>query len=196
MRKSSSDDSMERQQGSAEPPAGPRFLIIGRLLRPHGVRGEVRTEIITELPERFEWLKEAYLSRDPDDPQPQAVPVEGVRFHQNQVLLKLGGYETREAVDALRQLWLMVPLDEAIPLEEGEYYVYQMEGMSVYTDEGEYLGQLMEIIETRANDVYLVQQEVDGQMKELLLPDIDEVILDVDVESKRMTVHLLDGLRD
>jgi 16S rRNA processing protein RimM len=71
-----------------------------------------------------------------------------------------------------------------------------MEGMSVYTDEGEYLGQLMEIIETRANDVYLVQQEVDGQVKELLLPDIDEVILEVDVVSKRMTVHLLDGLRD
>jgi len=174
------------QEDSTEP----AFLVIGRVSRPHGVRGEVRVEIYTELPERFTWLDMVYMSRMPDDPEPRSVSVESVRFHQGYALLKLGQYETRGDVEALRGAWLMVPGEEALPLEEGEHYHYQLEGLEVYTEDDDYLGQLVEILETGANEVFVVQ----GPRGEVLLPNITDVVREVDVAVGRMTVHLLDGL--
>jgi 16S rRNA processing protein RimM len=85
---------------------------------------------------------------------------------------------------------LQVPKDEAIPLEEGEYYLYQLEGLAVYTDEGEHLGELVEVLETKANNVFIVH----GSRGEVLLPDTEEVVLEIDFENGRMKVHLLPGL--
>jgi len=164
----------------------PRFLVIGRVVKPHGVRGEMRVEIITELPERFTWLEMVYIGEN--DPQPAGV--ESVRFHKGLALVKLAGYETREAAAALRSQLLLVPEDEGIPLEEGEYYLYQLEGLAVYTDEGEHLGRLVEVLETKANNVFII----DGPRGEVLLPDTEEVVLDIDFENGRMEVHLLPGL--
>ena len=179
------------QQGSADGPVEPRFLIIGKIVKPHGIRGEVSAVIITELPERFEWLETVFLSRDSEDVAPRPVAVRAVRFHKGQVLLRLAGYDTRNEAETLRATWLMAPEAEGIPLAEGEHYHFQLEGLSVYTEEGEFLGTVAEIIRTKANDVFLVR---DGE-EELLLPDIDEVIKGIDVDSGRMTVHLLPGLR-
>lgn len=179
-------------EGAGQGPAGdaPRFLVIGRVARPHGVRGEIRVEIITDLPERFTWLDVVHMSRTPDDPEPRPVPVEGVRFHQGYALLKLSPYDNRGDVEALRGAWLMVPGAEALPLEEGELYHYQLEGLEVYTDEDVYLGHLAEILETGANEVFVVQ----GPRGEVLLPNIGEVVQEVDVDGGRMIVHLLEGL--
>ncbi|MDX1686502.1 MAG: ribosome maturation factor RimM [Candidatus Promineifilaceae bacterium] len=178
------------RRGQQEAADEPRFLVIGRVARPHGVRGEVRVEIYTELPERFTWLDVVYMSRRPDDPDPRPVPVKGVRFHQGYALLKLDRYETRSDVEALRGAWLMVPGEEALPLEEGEHYHYQLEGLEIYTDQDVYLGQLTEILETGANEVFVVQ----GPQGEVLLPNITEVVQEVDVAEGRMVVHLLEGL--
>ena len=164
----------------------PRFLVIGRIVKPHGVRGELRVEIITELPERFNWLETVYVGENP----PQPVAVESVRFHKNFALIKLAGYDTRETAAELRAQLLQVPEEEGIPLEEGEYYLYQLVGLDVFTDEGERLGELVEVIETKANNVFIV----DGPRGEVLLPDTDEVVLDIDFENGRMEVHLMDGL--
>ena len=176
----------EERRGSDAESTEPRFLVIGRVTRPHGVHGEVRAEIHTDVPERFTWLKELYLGER--DPMP--VAVESVRFHKKFVLLKLAGYDSRDAADGLRRTWLQVPVDESIPLEPGEYFLYQLIGLEVYTDEDEHLGQVAEVIETAANNVFLVR----GTRGEVLLPDIDDVILKVDVANGRITVHLIPGL--
>lgn len=167
-------------------PAEPRFLVIGEIRKPHGVRGEVRVTPHTELPERFTWLERVFIGED----RPWPVAVEGVRINGDTILLKLKGYDSRNDAESLRGQLLQVPEEEAIPLEEGEYFLYQLEGLQVVLEDGEVVGELVEVIETKANNVFVVR----GEAGELLLPDIDEVIRDIDFESGHITVRLLPGL--
>jgi 16S rRNA processing protein RimM len=186
-KKITSKQNQSERRGSVENPSTePRFLLIGRVERPHGVRGEVRVTAETDQPERFTWLKTVYLGED----NPRPVAVESARLHQGLILLKLAGYDDRDAAESLRQQWLQVPAEEAIPLEEGEYFLYQLIGLQVYSDEGEHLGELTEVLDTRANYVYIVK----GPRGEILLPDTEEVIQAIDLTSGRMIVHLLPGL--
>jgi 16S rRNA processing protein RimM len=164
------------------------FIVIGQITKPHGVRGEVRVMPHTDEPERFSWLEYVYVG----ETAPKKMAVEQARVHQGMVLLKLTAVSDRLAAESLRGEWLMVPEDEALPLEEGEYFLFQLEGLEVYSTEGEWLGILTSIIETKANNVFVVQ---DAQGEELLLPDTDEVIQDIDFDNGRMTVVLLPGLR-
>jgi len=180
-------DSSERdRRGLAENSARPRFLVIGRIGRPHGVRGEVRVEVVTDLPERFTWLKSVYVGAN----QPRPIAVESVRFHKSWVLLKLAGYDDRKSAATLRAKWLQVPEEEAIPLEDGEYYLFQVIGMSVYSDEDEWLGEITEVLETGANHVFVVR----GERGDVLLPDTDEVVRIIDFNNNKMVVHILPGL--
>lgn len=181
-------NSKKIDQGSAGSSVEPSFLIIGRILKPHSVRGDVRVKPYTDLPERFTWLETVYVGEA--DLRP--VAVESARFHGELVLLKLAGYDSREAVQELRGEWLLVAQSEAIPLEEGEYYLYQLEGLQVFTDEGEELGELVQVMETGANNVFVVRSE----SGDLLLPDTDEVVQEINFVNGRMTVHLLPGLRN
>ncbi len=175
--------------GRAQTPE-PRYLSVGRVLRPHGVRGELRVEIITDYPERLTQHAYFYLAH-PDSPDvTRRYPVEGLRFHTQVLLLKLDGCDDRNAADELRGMLVQIPVEEAVPLEEGEYYLFQLVGVRVETESGEWLGQVVDVIETGANDVYVVR----GPQGEVLLPAIDDVILDLDLESKRMVVHLIPGL--
>jgi 16S rRNA processing protein RimM len=181
-----SKNTVEHERRGSANAAEPRFLIIGRILKAHGVHGEMRVAVHTDLPERFTWLETVYLGET--DPEPIAVA--GVRFHQNFALLKLVGIDDRDAAEELRGEWLQVPLADAIPLEEGEYFLYQLVGLTVVSDEGETLGKLVELLETGANYVFLVR----GPRGDILLPDTKEVIQDIDFGNGRMTVHLLPGL--
>lgn len=185
-KKSDTSHSPQSTQGSVEIATEPSFLTVGQVSKPHGVRGEVRVIVHTDVPERFTWLKEVYVAQQTR----QLVVVEGARLHQNMVLLKLAGYDDRDAAGMLRGAWLQVPEAEAIPLAEGEYFLYQLEGLTVVTDTGESLGTLLEVIETGANNVF----RVDGPLGEVLLPDTREVILDIDFDNGRVLVHLLPGL--
>ena len=106
-------------------------------------------------------------------------------------MLKLEGINSRSEAESLRDSFLMVPEDMVPPLPEGEYYHFQIIDMQVYTQEREYLGQITQILSTGSNDVYVVSH--DGQ--ELLIPALDEVIKEVDVERGMMTVELPEGLR-
>lgn len=166
-------------------PQPPRYLAIGRVLRPWGVRGEVKVEILTDWPERFALLEHVYLGEE-------AMPcrLERVRLHQGYALLKLAGYDDRSAAEALRGQVVQVPHEEAMPLDEGEYYVYQIEGLEVWTDEGESLGRVVEVLFTGSNEVYVVH----GPRGEVLIPAIADVVLKVDLEDRRLIVHLMDGL--
>jgi 16S rRNA processing protein RimM len=184
-------DQRDRKQGSVgNDSAEPRFLVIGRIVRPHGVRGEMRVEILTQLPERLTWLQEVYLARDPDEQAPDMAIVEKVRLHKGQALLQLEGVATREAAEGLRSMVLLIPLAEALPLDEDEYYFYQLEGLEVYTDEGTLLGVVREVLETGANEVFVVA----GSRGELLLPNTLEVVQEIDLEAGRITVHIIPGL--
>ena len=174
------------ERGSADNSAEPRFLVIGRVLKPHGVRGEVRVEMHTDLPERYTWLDTVYVGKV----QPRPVPVEGVRFHKSWVLLKLEGYDDREAAGTLRSEWIQIPEEQSIPLEEDEYFLFQLIDLEVYTEDGDYLGQIKEVLENKANNVFVVQ----GSSGEILIPDIDDVVLEIDFEAKRMLIYPLKGL--
>jgi 16S rRNA processing protein RimM len=107
----------------------------------------------------------------------------------DQKIIGLVGEINLELVSLQRQMEKITEKSK-IPLEEGEFYLYQAIGLAVYTDEGEHLGQIAEIIETGANDVYVVH----GPRGEVLLPDIEECVLEIDLDAKKMTVHLIDGL--
>lgn len=172
--------------GEAHSPPEPAFLAVGRVLRPHGLHGEVRVEIHTDYPERFALHKLLYLG-------PAYVPyaLQSYRFHRGAVLLKLEGIDDRAVAETLRGQWVWIPIEEAVPLEEGECYQYQMYDLRVWTVDGEDLGRITEIIETGSHDVYVVQ----GERGEVLLPDTDEVVVEVDVQAGRMLVRLIEGLR-
>jgi len=177
---------VKTQRGSEEESAEPRFLVIGRILKAHGVRGEMRVEILTDKPERFTWLEEVYIGKD----DPQLKKIEAVRFHKSWALLKLQDCDDRDAANLLRSQLVQVPESEAIPLEEGEYYLHQLIGLRVQTEEGEYLGSITEVIETKANNVFVVKKD----SAEILLPDISEVIREIEFESGIVTVRPLPGL--
>lgn len=186
-RKSNHSPQKRQQRGLVESDSTkPSFLAIGQVLKPHSVRGEVRVRPITDMPERFTWLETVYV----DEKNPTQVAVESIRFHQKLVLVKLAGYDSREAAQVLRGKILLVPDDEAIPLEEGEYFLYQLEGVEVHSDEGAFLGKIERVIETGANNVFVVR----GDDGEILLPDTDEVVLEIDFDANQMLVHLLPGL--
>ena len=160
--------------------------MIGEIAKPHGVRGEVVVIPHTDLPERFTWLDEIYVGDNP----PLPVALENVRFHKGRPLLKLAGYDNRDDVEDLRGQLLQIPEDQAIPLADNEYFLYQLLGLSVETAGRRPLGTLVEIIETGANNVFVVQ----GPQGEILIPDIPQVISSIDFENKKMIVHPLPGL--
>lgn len=174
--------------GSVDRSAEPRFLAVGRVSRPHGVRGEVRVELLTDTPERFGWLEAIYVG----EKNPRRVAVEGYRLHQDVVLLKLAGYPTRDEAELLRGELLQVPEAEAVPLEEGEYFLFQLEGLEVVTVAGTHVGRLVEVLETGANNVFVVE----GPSGQHLLPDIPDVIVAVDIEGGRVVIQPMPGLID
>ncbi len=173
---------------AGSPHGEPLFLAVGKLRRPHGVRGEILLEVLTDFPERFQVGAVVYVG-------PRRVPltIRSVRPHREMLLVAFEGYPDRDTVGVLRNQLVVVPATEAPPLPEDEIYYHQLLGLQVVTDEGHALGRLVEILETGANEVYIVET---AEGKEILLPAIDEVVLGIDLEQGVMTVHLLEGLVD
>lgn len=164
-----------------------RYLAIGRIVRAHGLQGEVSVAVLTEFPERFETTEWVYLG---DEFEATAYRLESYRWHKQNVLLKLAGVSDRTQAEMLRGKFVQVPLAEAVPLPEGAHYLYQLIGLEVTSTSGEFLGLITDIIETGANDVYVVEK--DGQ--EILLPAIAEVVKTIDITHRIMVVQLIDGL--
>ncbi len=169
----------------------PQYLIVGEILRPHGIRGELRLRILTDYPERLTAGKQLYVGEDVSDSQMQTFTIEALRTNKEYGLLKLSEIDDRNAAERLRDLLVMIPLDQAVPLDEGEVYLFELIGMAVQTDTGESFGEIVDIIETGANDVYVVDSPQHG---EVLVPAIDECILKIDANARVVTIHLMDGL--
>lgn len=164
----------------------PEFLAIGRVLRPHGVRGELLLEALTDFSEPLDGVGTIYLG-DAAEPHPLA----GARMHRGRLLIQLEDCVDCEAAEAFRGQLVQIWFGDAAPPPPGSYYYHQIVGLAVVTEEGETLGEVTEILETGSNDVYVVN----GPSGEILLPALMSVILKVDLEAKRMTVHLIEGLR-
>ncbi len=177
------------QAGSGSPPVGePVYLLVGWLRRPHGVRGEILMEIITDFPERLKQGKLVFIG---DDHAPHTISAR--RHHNDGLLLTFDGFTDRDLAGELRNQGVYVRAEGLPELPEGEYYHHQLIGLDVIADTGQLLGILVEIIETGANDVYVVRDE---SGREILLPAIPPVVLDVDLDSATMRVRLLEGLLD
>jgi 16S rRNA processing protein RimM len=182
-----------RQSPRIEGPAGspdsgePVFLVVGKLRKPHGLRGELRMEVITDFPERLQPGVTVYVGEDYNPTR-----IHSRRWHGKLLLIAFEGYPDPETAGAFRNSLVSVRADDRPPLPEGEFYHHQLLGLEVISDEGEALGRLVQILETGANDVYIVRPLAGP---DLLLPAIDEVILNVDLAEGSMRVHLLPGLR-
>lgn len=177
----------KRGSGGITKPAEPRFIAIGRIGRPHGLRGEVVVHVLTDFPERFESMKEVYVGHADS---PECRQVTGTRWHKDRVLLSLQGCDSRTSAESLRGLLIQIPIEDARQLHDNEYYPHQLLGMDVVTVDGEDLGRISDILYTNANDVYVVV----GPRGQTLLPAITDVIQRVDLAEGRMIVTLIPGL--
>lgn len=170
----------------------PKFLQLGDILRPHGVRGELRVRVLTEYPDRLPELKRVYLGATPFDPKPTPYTITNVRFDRQYALMTLKEVDDRDAADRLRGLSLMVAIEDAVPLEEGEVYLFQLIGMRVVIEAtGEDIGEIIDIAETGGNDNYIVKSEALG---EFAIPAIPQVVLRIDTEGQRVLIQPMDGL--
>lgn len=172
--------------GSEGNSSEPEFLVVGQIVRPHGVRGEVGMKIMTAYPERLPQIETLYVG-----PEHHPYTIRRMRRHMDGMIIHLEGISDRNEAETLRGMFVHIHIDDAVPLDEGEYYLFQIEGMQVVADTGQELGRLTNLIETGANDVYVVTTPDD---REILLPVIPEVIQRVDTTTGVMTVHLLEGL--
>ena len=169
----------------------PGYLLIGEILRPHGIRGELRMRVLTDYPERIEGLGHVYLGTGPESHKITRHPVEHMRMHKEYGLLKLADVADRSQADFMRGLYVMIPLEQAIPLKDDEIYLFQLIGMQVQTEDNRLLGEITDVIETGANDVYIIDSPDYG---EVLIPITEETLLDTDPDSGVVTVRLPDGL--
>lgn len=165
-----------------------KLLQIGVITQTHGVRGEVKVFPTTDDPARYKKLKKVML-----DTGKEQLPLEiqGVKFFKQFVILKFKGIDNINDIEKYKRCPLLVAREDAIPLEENEYFIADMIGMEVQTEDGEIFGTLKDVIETGANDVYVIESVMHG---EVLVPAIKECILDVNIEEQKMKIHLLDGL--
>jgi 16S rRNA processing protein RimM len=147
-------------------------------------------EILTDYPERIPLHDYLYLTHPATPDEVTRYALEAVRPHKGVLLIKLHDCDDRDAAEELRGMLVQIPFEAAIPLDEGEYYHFQLEGMDVETDGGEWLGRVAEVLEAGAHDVFLVR----GPRGEILLPSIEDVILQIDLEAHKMIVHLLPGM--
>jgi 16S rRNA processing protein RimM len=167
----------------------PRYLIVGEVIGAHGLEGELKVELTTDDPLRFRRLECLFVGRDGEEPVLRSFA--GFRLHKGRALIRLEGCNDRTAADLLRGTLLQIPREEAIPLQEGEYFEHQILGLAVWTADGEHLGRVTEIIYTGANDVYVIRGP---QGREILIPAIGGVVLGVDLEAGTLTVALPEGL--
>ncbi len=167
-----------------------KFLKIGAVTTTHGVRGEMKVFPTTDDPQRFLDLDEVILT---NGKQSETHSIVGVKFVKNLVILKLEGIESMDEAVRYRSWDVMIPREKGVPLKENEYYVADVIGMTVRTEDGKLFGTLKDVMETGANDVYVVQTKEHG---EVLIPAIKACIMRVNVEEGEMTVHLLPGLID
>jgi len=167
-----------------------QLLQVGVITQTHGVHGEVKVFPTTDDPERFLDLEYVFLDTGKEK---MKLTIQSVKFFKQFVILKFKGINNINDIERYKRCALLVDRENAVELEEDEYFIADMIGMNVLTEDGEIFGMLKDVIETGANDVYIINSKKHG---EVLIPAIKECILDVNVKEGKMLVHLMDGLID
>lgn len=163
--------------------APPDFLIVGRILAPWGIAGEIKTRVLTDFPDRFTPGEAVYVDGRP-------LVIESSRPHKQHLVLKLATVDTREDAEKLRGLDLCIPDSELRELPEDEYYAFQLIGLDVVTTEGKHIGKVADIMPTAGNDVYIIK----GETREILIPAIEDVVKSIDLENGRIVIEAIEGL--
>ena len=163
-------------------------LEVGQIVNTFGIKGEVKVMPFTDDITRFDDLEKVYVKTKKEE---KLYKIQNVRYHKNMVLIKFENIETPEQAELLRNAFLEIDREDAIPLEEGTYYIADLIGMEVYSDDGNKLGIVEDIYNTGANDIYVVKNDLG---KQILLPGTKEVIKEVNLDTEKITVHLIPGL--
>ena len=163
------------------------LLQVGVITTTHGIRGEVKVFPTTDDPHRFEVLPSILLDTGKELCE---LEIQRVKYFKQFVILKFKDVDDINEIEPYKGKSLYLTRDMAVPLKENEYYIGDLIGMEVFLEDGSYFGTLKDVMETGANDVYIVQTED----REVLIPAIKDCILKVDVEDNKMTIHLLKGL--
>lgn len=165
-------------------------LKVGVITSTHGIRGEVKVFPTTDDPERYRKLKRVMLDTGKETLD---MEIASVKFFKNMVILKFKGIDNINDVEKYRKAELYVSREDAVPLEENEYFIADLIGLRVISDENEELGVLDDVLQTGANDVYVIRRTGTA---DLLVPAIHECVKEVDLNTGKMIVHLLPGLRE
>ena len=159
-------------------------VVIGTVVAPFGIKGEVKVRIETDFPERFESLEEVWVQ--PKTGSGRVMGIENVRFHQGVVLIKFEGCDDRNCSEELRDSELKIDSSELMELESDQFYVDDIIGLDVYTVDGEHLGQVSEVLKGAANDVYVTPRA--------MIPAIKQVVREIDLSAGKMVIEPIPGL--
>ena len=163
---------------------------IGQIVNTFGIKGEVKVVPFTDDITRFDELKEIYVEKKNEL---KLFQIEQVNYKKNMVILKLKGIETVEEAEKLRNCYLKIDRKDAKKLPKDTYFIVDLLGLDVYTDEGKSLGKVDDIYNAGSSDIYVVKDELG---KQILLPAIKDVLKEVDLENQKIIVHLIKGLVD
>lgn len=165
-----------------------QLLQVGVISSTHGIRGEVKVFPTTDDVKRFKKLKKVILDTGREN---LPLEVESVKFFKQFAIVKFKGIDNINDIEKYKGKSLLVDRENAVKLRKDEYFIADMIGLQVYTEDGEAFGVLKDVLETGANDVYIIDSQKYG---EVLVPAIKQCILDVDIEGQKMTIHLMEGL--
>jgi 16S rRNA processing protein RimM len=166
-----------------EQSAPPEFLVVGHILAPQGMKGELKIRVMTDFPDRFVPGKTLYIDGRPLD-------IDSSRPHKQHLLIKLAGIATREDAEKLRGRDLTIPRSDIRTLSDGEYYAFELIDLEVVTTDGNHVGRIVDLMTTAGNDVYVVQ----GPRGEVLIPAIENVVKSIDIENGKMVIEAIEGL--
>lgn len=163
-------------------------LEVGQIVNTFGIKGFVKIYPYVDDISRFDNLKKVHIKSKKDEKELQ---IEEVKYQKNMVLVKFKGIERIEDAEKLKNYYVEIDRADAIPLEEGQYFIADLLGLDVYLDTGEKLGILEDIYNTGSSDIYVVKNELG---KQFLLPYIDEVVKQINLKEEKIIVHIIEGL--
>jgi len=164
------------------------YLEIGQIVNTNGLKGTLKVKPLTDDITRYEDLETIYIVKSKELIE---YKIQDVKYSKNMVLLKLEGIDTIEEAEKYKNCYLKINREDAVELEDDSYFIVDIIGCEVYTDTDALLGKVIDVFPTGSNDVYTVKN---SEGKEILLPAIEDVIKDIDIENKKIIVHLLEGL--
>jgi len=164
------------------------YLEIGQIVNTNGLKGTLKVKPLTDDITRFEDLETVYIEKAKELVE---FRIQEVKYSKNMVLLKLEGIDNIEEAEKYKNFYLKINREDAVELEEDSYFIVDIIGCEVYTESQELLGKVVDVFPTGSNDVYTIKN---SEGKEILIPAIEDVIKDVDIENKKIVIHLMEGL--